>query len=70
MKRKKPPKPGSRKAIQLGCICPVLDNAHGKGYHGMKNTFVYIEGCKIHKWEDMGNETKITRRNKTTKKSI
>lgn len=25
------PNPGSDEAIALGCECPVLDNAHGKG---------------------------------------
>lgn len=24
------PNPGSDKAIELGCTCPVLDNNHGK----------------------------------------
>jgi len=26
-----PPPPGSTEALALGCVCPVLDNAHGKG---------------------------------------
>lgn len=25
------PNPGSDEAIKQGCICPVMDNAHGKG---------------------------------------
>lgn len=24
-------KPGSPEAVSLGCRCPVMDNAHGKG---------------------------------------
>ena len=24
--------PGSREAIAAGCRCPVLDNAHGRGF--------------------------------------
>ena len=24
------PNPGSPEAVKLGCICPVLDNCHGK----------------------------------------
>lgn len=26
--------PGSEEAIAVGCSCPVMDNAHGKGYMG------------------------------------
>ena len=26
--------PGSDKAIKAGCLCPVLDNAHGRGAWG------------------------------------
>ena len=25
------PNPGSREAVCTGCICPVLDNHHGRG---------------------------------------
>lgn len=25
------PKPGSKAAIDAGCICPVMDNHHGEG---------------------------------------
>ena len=28
------PNPGSPEAQPLGCICPILDNAHGAGYLG------------------------------------
>lgn len=28
------PNPGSDEALALGCICPVLDNAHGRGAYG------------------------------------
>lgn len=27
----KPPNPGSKEAIEAGCICPVMDNHHGAG---------------------------------------
>jgi hypothetical protein len=43
-----PPNPGSKEAQDLGCLCPVLDNAHGKGYMGMKDVFVYQQDCPIH----------------------
>jgi len=38
------PNPGSNEAIELGCICPVLDNNHGMG----KGPFWYTEGCPVH----------------------
>lgn len=48
------PNPGSREALAMGCTCPVLDNAHGKGYiGGVKDekgdtVFVYTMGCPVH----------------------
>ena len=37
--------PGSEKAIEKGCICPVLDNYHGKGFEGK---FWMVENCPLH----------------------
>jgi len=37
--------PGSSEAIALGCICPVMDNNHGRGQNGQ---FWYVEGCPYH----------------------
>ena len=45
---KRVPNPGSSEAIAQGCRCPVLDNAHGKGYMGQLGIFVYVEGCPVH----------------------
>ena len=42
------PNPGSEEAIEAGCICPVLDNEHGKGYMGLSGVFVYTQGCPVH----------------------
>lgn len=49
------PNPGSDAAIKKGCICPVLDNAHGKGWMGGvkdpttgSTLFVYTVGCPVH----------------------
>ena len=44
------PKPGSKEAIEQGCTCPVLDNAHGKGIGGMGEQFGWWinEDCPIH----------------------
>lgn len=43
-----PPNPGSDEARAKGCICPVLDNAHGRGWMGVEGSFVYREGCPVH----------------------
>jgi len=48
------PNPGSTDAITLGCKCPVLDNAHGRGYMGgVKDdngeiVFVFNANCDLH----------------------
>jgi hypothetical protein len=42
------PPPGSDAAIAKGCTCPVLDNAHGKGYMGIPGTYVYGGACPLH----------------------
>ena len=43
------PNPGSEAAIDAGCLCPVLDNRHGKGYYaGPDGVFIYNQGCPIH----------------------
>mgnify|MGYP007071648350 CR=1 FL=1 len=44
----KGPTPGS--AIKAGCICPVMDNAHGRGYLG--SGFVIRDDCKLHGWKE------------------
>ena len=30
-KQYKPPNPGSGKALELGCKCPIFDNGRGRG---------------------------------------
>ena len=41
--------PGSDLAISKGCLCPVLDNCHGRGLFGhMGHSFYIVEGCPIH----------------------
>lgn len=50
----KPPNPGSVQAVSLGCTCPRIDNAHGRGYMGGAKdengdiVFVISHGCPIH----------------------
>jgi len=40
--------PGSDEALDAGCLCPVLDNGHGRGYYGQKGVFVYNLSCPLH----------------------
>jgi len=42
------PPPGSRAAIEAGCICPVIDNAHGRGYRDVEGIYIYTCGCPLH----------------------
>lgn len=42
------PNPGSDAAIEQGCTCPVLDNAHGKGWMGSPNHFWINGDCPVH----------------------
>jgi hypothetical protein len=40
------PNPGSEAAIKMGCICPVIDNNHGKGIE--PGYFWMNANCPIH----------------------
>ena len=40
--------PGSDEALDAECLCPVLDNGHGRGYYGQKDVFVYNLSCPLH----------------------
>lgn len=44
------PDPGSNAAIKQGCICPVLNNARGKGIggNGAKHGWWITEGYPLH----------------------
>lgn len=46
--KNKVPNPDSKKAIEIGYKCLVMDNSYGKGYYGQKDTFVYNSECEIH----------------------
>ena len=51
MRSKDTPNPGSKEAVAQGCKCPVLDNAHGKGFpygEDGKPEFWITEGCPLH----------------------
>jgi hypothetical protein len=43
--------PGSDKAIERGCQCPIIDNGHGRGYMGQEGVFVFNMDCPMHGWE-------------------
>ena len=46
---KSKPNPGSDEAIELGCKCPILDNAKGRGaYFGPPGSFIISSACPIH----------------------
>lgn len=53
------PNPGSDAAIKLFCLCPVLDNAHGKGSMYGTDTFVISHGCPLH-WPIKSAEDFVT----------
>lgn len=41
-------RPGSSEAGAAGCLCPVLDNAYGRGYLCQANVYVMREDCPLH----------------------
>lgn len=41
------PNPGSDEAGLLGCTCPVIDNARGRGCMG-SGEFWVTDGCPVH----------------------
>lgn len=45
-----PPPPGSDAALDRGCLCPVLDNHHGRGFpYGSNGTSFWIDfACPVH----------------------
>lgn len=48
MKNKEFP-PGSEKAIENGCRCPVIDNGRGRGYHCSDGSQFVVNGdCPLH----------------------
>lgn len=42
------PNPGSDAALDQGCLCPVLDNGHGRGSMYGSGVFVITGGCPLH----------------------
>ena len=48
------PSPGSDEALDAGCTCPVMENAHGRGAVGTwakpdgEKVFIMQAGCPLH----------------------
>jgi hypothetical protein len=42
------PNPGSEEALNLGCICAVLDNNHGRFAPWPPNGWWITEDCPVH----------------------
>lgn len=44
------PPPGSEQAYAVGCTCPILDNAHGRGVYLLDGQPQYwiAEDCPLH----------------------
>lgn len=48
------PTPGSDAALEVGCSCPVLDNAHGRGFPWNGEIAFWIAGdCILHGVEEV-----------------
>lgn len=46
-----PPNPGSRAAVDQGCLCPIWDNAHGRGMSyglGGRTAWYTNTECPVH----------------------
>jgi hypothetical protein len=52
MNNEEKPAPGSEMAVNLGCLCPIMDNRRGRGLYFDKETqkpvFVISESCPLH----------------------
>lgn len=42
------PNPGSDAAIAKGCICPVIDNNHGRWPPALPDGWWFRSGCPLH----------------------
>ena len=57
MKNNEIPAPGTQDAIDRGCKCPVMDNAHGRGAYIKDGKWIYwySTDCELHR----NNETEV-----------
>lgn len=42
------PNPGSDRAREMGCTCPVMDNGHGSPEICRIRGFIVVDGCPVH----------------------
>jgi hypothetical protein len=42
------PNPGSYRAVEMGCICPQMDNQYGFGIEGCGEVFWINQICPVH----------------------
>ena len=42
------PTPGSPKAVEQGCTCPVIDNRYGRGIRDDRDEFWIACQCPLH----------------------
>ena len=60
--------PGSDEAIEAGCTCPVIDNAHGKGYMGEvtddkgQTVYIFSGDCPLHGGENEDHRYFVSRK--------
>lgn len=50
------PNPGSDEAVKLGCLCPTMDNAKGRGAWGSEGEdaiFWIVPSCPLHGADDV-----------------
>ena len=43
------PNPGSNEALDMGCLCPIFDNNHGK-HVPWQGGYIIVKGCPVHPW--------------------
>ena len=52
--------PGSDEAIKRGCVCPILDNEHGRGCGWVNadgtQAFWITQGCPLHSLTEIKDE--------------
>lgn len=58
--------PGSQEAVDKGCLCPVMDNAHGAGIGGDGIRFGWWinEECPLHGSKFMVSNPPVTGKEK------
>ena len=55
------PNPGSPRAVEMGCLCPVTDNHHGRGTPSADGRawFVFSALCPLHSGGDWADTFRL-----------